>query len=377
MSSGQLRVWFVEQLAKGSAVNNLFFGVYLTGELNLKALDLSLRLVVTRHKVLRTTFDTRNGRPLEFIGQARPPTAEVIDLSGSALDLDQQAYALACREVAKPFDLRRGPLVRLVLVRLTPQNHIMLAVLHHIICDGWSLGLFADELATCYAAFCTGASPGLTPLRVEYSDYVNWQRKWLVSQDFERQLSYWIRKLDGASTQLDLFANGGRSIEASFCGTRQTRRLPEALVHQLKATAKRYDATPFALLLTVFQIMLCHYSGQTDVVVGIPVAGRNSVELEVIIGLFANLVVIRTDLGRDPLFPELLRDVRNAIVDALANQDVPFERLVEAVRPSRVAAQNPIFQVLFASVKAVALGKNFDGLEARRSSSSRQQYLLI
>jgi NRPS condensation-like uncharacterized protein len=193
MSSGQLRVWFVEQLAKGSAVNNLFFGVHLTGELDLKALDLSLRLVVQRHEVLRTTLDTRNGKPLQLIGQARPPTIDLIDLSGGpASDLPQQAYTLARQEVAKPFDLSRGPLVRLVLLRLTPGNHVMLAVLHHIICDGWSLGLFANELATCYAAFCSGASPELTPVRVQYSEYVDWQRKWLVSQDFERQLSYWI-----------------------------------------------------------------------------------------------------------------------------------------------------------------------------------------
>ena len=163
---------------------------------------------------------------------------------------------------------------------------------------------------------------------------------------------------------LDLSADGVRPTELSFAGSRQTRRLPENLVHQLKVVAKRYNATPFALLLAVFQIVLCQYSDEDDVIVGMPVAGRNAVELEDVIGLFANLVVVRTNLGGDPAFTELLREVRNSIVDALTNQDVPFERLVEALHPSRSLAQNPIFQVLFASVKAAAPWKNFGGLKA-------------
>src|SRR6516164_10098053 len=364
MSSGQLQVWFVEQLAKGIAVNNLFFGVHLDGDLNLEVLDLSLKVVVDRHEAFRTTFDTLDGEPVQLIGRARLPTIALIDLSGRPpSDLAHEAYAVARREVNDLFDLTRAPLVRLVLLRLAPRNHIMLAILHHIICDGWSLGLFASELASCYAAFCSGASPALTPMHLQYSDYAAWQRNCLDSQDFERQLAYWIRRLDGADPLLDLSAMGVRPIEPSFAGNRQTRRLPEDLIQQLQAVAKRYDATPFALLLTVFQIVLCQYSGKRDVMVGTPVAGRNSVELEDVIGLFANLVVIRTDLSGDPAFAELLREVRNAIIDALTNQDVPFERLVEAVHPSRSLAQNPIFQVLFASVEA-APWENFGALKA-------------
>jgi len=365
MSSGQLRAWFVEQLSEGAAVNNLFFGVHLGGELDLSALDLSLGVVVDRHEALRTTFDTRDGRPVQFIGRARPPTRALIDLSErSASDLAQEAYALACQEVNKPFDLTSGPLVRLVLLRLGPQSHIMLVILHHIICDGWSLGLFANELAICYAAFCSGESPELKSLDLQYSDFAHWQRQWLDSTDFERQLSYWVGKLTGACMLLDLSANCTRPTDSSFAGFRQTRKLPVDLVYRLKAVAKGYNATPFALLLAVLQIVLSQYSGDTDVIVGMPVVGRNSVELEGVIGLFANLVVVRTDLGGDPAFTELLREVRNAIVDALANQDVPFERLVEALHPSRSLAQNPIFQVLFASVKAAAPWQNFGGLKA-------------
>lgn len=241
---------------------------------------MSLKVVVDRHEALRTTFDTRDGEPVQLIGRARLPTIALIDLSGRPpSDLAREAYALARREVDDLFDLTRGPLVRLVLLRLAPQNHIMLAILHHI-CDAWSLGLFANELASCYAAFCSGASPALTPMHLQYSDYAAWQRKCLDSQDFERQLSYWIRRLDGANMLLDLSATGVRSIEPSFVGFRQTRRVPEYLIQQLKTVAKRYDATPFALLLTVLQIVLCQYSGKADVIVGTPVAGRNSVELK-------------------------------------------------------------------------------------------------
>src|SRR6266851_4419613 len=335
MSSGQLRIWFVEQLAKGTAVHNLFFGVRLTGELNLEALDSSLRVIIDRHEALRTTFGTRDGKPVQLIGQAGPPARALIDLSGRPLsDLAHEAYALARREVNNPFDLARGPLVRLVLLRLGAQNHIMLVILHHIICDGWSLGLFANELAACYAAFCSGTNPQLKSLRLQYSDFCSWQRQWFGGNDFERQFSYWIRTLIGAGMLLDLSSNTIRPTELSFAGLRQTRRLPDDLVHQVKAVAKRYEATPFALLLTVFQIVLCHYCGETDLIVGMPVAGRNSVELEEVIGLFANLVVVRTNLGGDPPFTKLLREVRNAIVDALTNQDVPFERLVEALHPA-------------------------------------------
>jgi thioesterase domain-containing protein len=365
MSSGQLRVWFVEQLAKGTAVNNLFFGAQLSGELNQEALDLSLRVVVDRHEALRTTFDTRDGKPVQLIGRAPSPTRALIDLSGCPpSDLAHEAYALARGEVNKPFSLTKGPLVRLVLLRLGPQNHVMLVVLHHIICDGWSLGLFANELATCYAAFCNGASPQLEFLHLQYSDFASWQRQWFGSNDFERQLSYWTRRLDGAHMLLDLSSDTIRPTELSFTGFRQTRRLSDDPVRKLKAVAKTYNATPFALLLTVFQIVLCQYSDATDVIVGMPIVGRNNVELEGVIGLFANLVVVRTNLGGDPTFSELLREVRNSIVDALTNQDVPFERLVEALHPSRSLAQNPIFQVLFASVKAAAPWKNFGDLEA-------------
>ena len=365
MSSGQLRVRFVEQLAQGSAIHNLFFCVQLIGELNKAALDLSLRAVCDRHEALRTTFHIRDGQPVQLVDGARPPTLGLIDLSGRpAAVLAEEAYARARDEINKAFDLSRGPLVRLVLLRLEPDSQLMLVILHHIICDGWSLGLFANELAASYAAFSTGASPELKPLRLQYGDYANWQREWLGGQDFERQLSYWIDKLAGARMALRLSANDEQPTERSFAGASRARRLPDDLVRQLKAVATKYNTTSFAFLLAALQIVLCQYSGEADIIVGMPVAGRNSVEVEEVIGLFANLVAIRTDVSGDPAFADLLQKARNAILDALMNQDVPFERLVEALHPSRNLAQNPIFQVLFTSIKTAASWKNFGTLKA-------------
>ena len=365
MSSGQLRIWFVEQLAPRTAVHNLFFGVRLTGELDLEALDLSLRAVVDRHEALRTTFQTQGGQPVQLIDQGQPPTSTLIDLSRlSADDLTQSAYARARDEANKPFDLGRGPLIRIVLLRLSAESHILLAVLHHIICDGWSVGLFANELAACYDAFSRDAIPELKPLSLQYGNYASWQREWLQSQDFERQLSHWIERLAGIRVSLDVSASDLRPSEPSFAGFSQALRLQQDLAYQLKAVATRHNTTSFAFLLAVFQIMLCQYSGETDIIVGMPVANRHNVELEDVIGPFANLVAIRTDLSGNPPFSDLLRQVRNTILDALANHDVPFERLVEALHPSRNLAHNPIFQILFASVTAAASWKSFGRLEA-------------
>ena len=336
----------------------------LTGSLDFEALDLSLRAVVDRHEALRTTFQTLDGQPVQLIDQGEVPTSALIDLSGlCGEDLMQAAYARARDEVNRPFDLGRGPLIRLVLIRLSAQSHILLAVLHHIICDGWSIGLFASELATCYDAFSRGATPELKPLSLQFGNYASWQREWLQSEDFERQLSHWIERLAGVRMSLELSTNGLRPSESSFAGYSQARRLPLDLVHQLKAVATRYNTTSFAFLLAVFQIVLYQYNGEPDIIIGMPVANRRSVEVEEVIGPFADLVAIRTHLSGNPRFSDLLRQVRNTILDALMNQDVPFERLVQALHPARNLARNPIFQVLFVAVKAAAPQKNFGRLE--------------
>jgi thioesterase domain-containing protein len=364
MSSGQLRTWFVEQLTEGITANNLHLGLRLSGKLDTAALELSLKLVTDRHEALRAVFDVRNGEPVQQIRQL-PSVIETINVpEGSALERERAAYAIALREVHRPFDLKQGPLFRLILLRLSPEIHIMLCVFHHIICDNWSLGVFARELSECYLALCGGTKPELKLLPAQYSDYVSRQRQWIGSEDFARQLSYWTGKLAGARPLLDIMAAGTRPAKQSFAGASQARRLSQPLLLQIKSVATKHNATPFTVCLAVLKILLRQYSGETDILVGIPVAGRAMVDWEDVIGHFANLVVVRTDLSEDLRFSDLLRRVRDGILDALTNQDVPFERLVQSLHPSRNLAANPIFQVLCTSLNAAAPSERFGGLQA-------------
>lgn len=354
MSSAQLRAWFAEQLPGAASANNLSFGLRLTGEPDMMALDFSLQTMAERHEGLRTVFDVRNGEPMQIIRQLRP-SVENVDVNGAPdTERELNAYARARHEVYKPFDLRNGPLVRLVLLRLGREAHILIAVFHHIITDNWSLGLFATELAKCYLAFHGGQVPKLKPLQLQYADYAAWQREWLDSKECERQLSYWTSRLAGAKFLLDLSADGVRPTQQSFSGSSQARRVSEDRITDLRAIAAKYTATPFMVSLAVLQTLLWKYTGEMDLLIGIPVAGRNSVQLEEVIGNFVNFVVVRGDLTGDPAFSDLIRAARTSMLDALANQDVPFERVVNALRPPRSLAHHPIFQVLFAAVKAVA-----------------------
>jgi thioesterase domain-containing protein len=364
VSSGQLGIWFVEQLTGGTSAHNLSFGLRLSGELDIAALELSLKLVTARHEALRTTFAVRDGRPVQLTHGTLPCAIETIDLMArSASEIEQQAYACALREADKPFDLTAGPLIRLVVITLSPEVHILLVIVHHIICDNWSLGLLARELSKSYEAFCKAAVPQLGPVTLQYVDYARWQNDWLRSGDFEHQLSYWVERLANASP-LIAAAVDGTSPAGQLGGSSRAQRVPPELVGQLKVVAANHNATPFALSLTILQVLLCQHTGETDVLVGMPVAGRIAVEFEEVIGHFVNLVMLRSDLSGDPTITDLLRSARDTIIDALSNQDVPFERLVRALHPARDPAENPIFQVLFASVTAAAPWQRFGGLLA-------------
>jgi thioesterase domain-containing protein len=240
----------------------------------------------------------------------------------------------------------------------------LIAVFHHIVADNWSLGLFATELAECYLAFRDGQIPELKPLRLQYADYAGWQRTWIGSTECERQLSYWTSRLAGAKFLLDLSVDGVRPTEQSFSGSSQARRIPEDRITYLNDIAAKYNATPFMVSLAVLQVLLRQYTGETDLLIGIPVAARNSAELEEVLGNFVNFVVVRGDLSGDPAVSDLICAARASMLDALENQDAPFERVVEALHPARSLAHHPIFQVLFTSIKAAAPCKSFGGLEA-------------
>jgi thioesterase domain-containing protein len=363
MASAQLGVWFTEQFAGASAANNLSFAIWLSGKVDVAALEFSLLTVMLRHEALRTRFDLVEGRPVQIVRQEPPEILTRVDVS-HASEPEAAAYA-AVREVAHtPFDLTKGPLLRVLLVEQGPQQNILCCTMHHIVADGWSFGLFMRELASCYAAARDRRQPTLQPLPLRYTDCVLWEQQWLLSEEFRIQLANCIRPLTGAQPQPSLAIAAESSPMPSMLGASRAVRIVPELLAAMKSISLSLGATPFALSLATFQLMLWQTTGQEDVVVGIPVARRNRVEVENIIGLFANLSAARVVLHGDPEFVEVLKCARDATLNALAYEDVPFHRVVQALHPARTIGTNPIFRALFASVPAVAAVEWFGGLRA-------------
>lgn len=362
MSSGQVRIWLTEQFIGASAANNLSFGMRLNGAPNIAALELGLRVVIGRHEALRTTFDIIDGEPVQLVHRDSPKVLTVTDLT-EAPEQERAAYAAARQAAHTPFDLRGGPLLRVLLIRLGPEHHVLLGTLHHIISDGWSLGVFVRELVACYAAFCQGVRPELQTPPLQYADCALWEREWLESAEFQQQLARYAGRLTGISAQSFLAgaSEGGRH---SAAGASRAVWLSPDTISALKSAASRQGATVFALSLTVFMILLWQMSGREEQVVGVPAARRNRVEFEDVIGLFTNIVVVRMDISGNPAFAELLGRTKEALLEALAHEDVPFDRLVQALHPVRSAGGNPIFETLFASVPAAAPMECFGPLTA-------------
>jgi len=348
LSFAQQRLWFFEQLQPGLAAYHLPVALRLEGPLNRAALEQSLNEIVRRHEALRTSFDHSDGRPCQIIAPSLTLTLPLVDLQ--ALPADQRAAEIRRRvtaETRRPFDLVHGPLVRGTLLRLGPEDHVGLLTLHHLVSDGWSSGILVRELTTLYAAFCTGAASPLPDLPLQYADYAQWQRQWLQGELLARQLAYWQTALTGAPAALALPTNHPRPAVPSFNGAHQSRTLPPALAQGLSALCHQEGVTRFMALLAVFQLLLSRYSGQDDLMVGTPVANRTRLETEDLIGLFVNTLVLRTDLSGDPPFRELLGRVREVCLGAYGHQDLPFDRLVEALRLERDASRHPLFQVMF------------------------------
>jgi thioesterase domain-containing protein len=349
MSSAQLRVWLTEQVMGVSAANNLCVGLRLSGALDTAALGLGLRIVLGRHEILRTTFDLVCGRPAQRVHQESPQALTFVDLS-DAPELEQAAYVVARRLAYMPFKLERGPLLRVSLLRLSPEQHILFCTLHHIIADGWSLGLFVKEVAECYTAFCERRPPALKPLPLQYADCSAWEQDWLGSAEFQRQLAQYSSRLVGAPEPPHLAGAVEAGAGPSADGASRVIRLSSELMSAMRSLAQRQATTMFALSLATFTVLLWQLSGQEDQIIGVPVAHRNRIEFEELIGPFANIVVVRTDLSGNPIFSDLLARTRRGIVETLAYEDVPFEHLVQALQPARIMGRNPIFQILFASI---------------------------
>ncbi len=352
VSHAQERLWFLDRLEPGSAAYNIPAAVRWHGRLRVPVLLAALGEIVRRHESLRTTFTaSESGEAMQVVAPASPPALPLIDLTALATEpRTAESGRLAGVEARAPFDLERGPLLRARLLRLQQgeeeTEHVLLATLHHIVSDGWSQGLLIGELAALYGAFAAGRSSSLPELTLQYPDFAAWQRDWLRGEVLEAQLAYWRRQLAGAPALLELPTDRPRPALQGSGGGSVALDLPAGLEEAVAALSRREGASPFMVLLAAFQALLGRVSGQEDVPVGTPVAGRTRVETEPLIGLFMNTLVLRTDLSGDPGFRELVGRVRETALEAFAHQDVPFEKLVEELRPQRNLAHSPLFQVM-------------------------------
>ncbi|MFP2902949.1 condensation domain-containing protein, partial [Corallococcus sp. 4LFB] len=346
LSFAQQRLWFLDQLEPGSAFYNIPTAVRLSGALDVAALRRTFTELVRRHESLRTTFRAQEGQPVQVVAPAAEVPLAQVDLSSDA-NAEARAQALAEEEVRRPFDLERGPLFRVTLIRLSDTEHVLLLSVHHIVSDGWSRGVLIREVGTLYGAFSTGQPSPLPELPVQYADYAAWQRGWLRGEVLEAQLGYWKQQLAGAPHALELPTDKPRPAMQTFRGTSRSVTLPAALRDALWELSRQEGATPFMTLLAAWQVVLSRYSGQDDISVGTPIAGRNRAELEGLIGFFINTLVLRTRLDGNPSFRQTLRQVREVALGAYAHQEVPFEKLVEELKPERDMSRSSLFQVMF------------------------------
>jgi amino acid adenylation domain-containing protein len=349
LSFAQHRLWLIDQLDPGSATYNVPVGMRLGGEIDPALLARIFAEVTRRHEVLRTTFAVRDGGAVQVVAPAAPPDLPLIDLSHlPEAEREAAAHAVADAEGSRGFDLERGPLLRLLLVRLGACDHFLLITMHHIVSDGWSTGILIREVAALHAAFSQGQPSPLPELPVQYADFAVWQREWLRGEVLEAQLATWRERLAGAPQVLDLPTDRPRPAVQTFHGAVRPVALPADLSAAVRAVSQRDGATAFMTLLTAWAIVLGRHAGQDDLLLGAPVAGRNRQETEELIGFFVNTLVLRADLSGAPSFAETLRRVREASLEAFSHQDLPFERLVEEVAVRRDVARSPLIQVLFA-----------------------------
>lgn len=348
LSFAQERMWLLAQLDPSNPGFNMPVAIRLIGRLDTAALTQSLGEIVRRHEALRTTFVALDGFPVQVIAPAWPVSLPVTDLRGfPEAEREAQARRLAAEEMRRPFDLTRGPLFRASLLQLGDQDHVLLLSTHHIASDGWSQIVLMREVSALYQAFADGRPSPLPELPMQYADFAQWQRQYLTGSAVERDLAYWKEQLAGPLPVLELVTERAPSAARAPAGVQHKRRFSQSLTEALKALGRQEGATLFMTLLAAFQALLYRYTGQTDIVVGSPIANRDRTEVEGMIGLFLNTLVLRTDLSGDPTFLELLGRVRQVVLEAFAHKDLPFEQLVEALHPERDLNRNPLFQVVF------------------------------
>jgi len=348
LSFSQRRLWFLDQLQPGNPAYSLVQAIRIEGPLDLAALRSALQAIVARHASLRTTFGTVDGTPIQVVRPDATVQLPLRDLSGLAeSEREAAAIGLAEQEARRPFDLERAPLLRTTLLRLSEADHLLVLNIHHIIVDGWSMGVLMQELQSLYPSFAAAEPPSLSELPIQYADFAIWEKQWLQGPLLEKLLSYWKGQLNGRPASLQLLTDHPRPALETLRGATRSFALPKALSDALMALSRREDSTLFMTLLAAFQTLLHRYTNQTDILVGTPVANRTRREVEPLIGFFVNTLVLRADLSGDPSFRELLGRVREAALQAYAHQDLPFEKLVEELHPERDLSRNPLFQVMF------------------------------
>ncbi len=363
LSFAQQRLWFLDQLQPLSASYNIPMALRLVGNLNVAALKQSLREIIHRHSALRTNLITVDGKAAQIIQDSTNWTVTIVDLQDFPLkEQEIAAHELTQLQAIQPFNLSSDALVRATLVLLSETEHVLNVCMHHIVSDGWSIAVFLEELAALYNAYSSGKASPLVPLPIQYADFAIWQRQWLGGVVLQSQLSYWEKQLANAPTFLPLPTDRPRGAVQTFAGAYYEFSLSVELTQKLTKLSTERGVTLFMTLLAGFNTLLYRYTGQTDILVGSPIANRHHRELEPLIGFFVNTLVMRTDFSGNPSFTELLLRVRSMALDAYAHQDLPLEILVEALQPERDLSHTPLFQVMFALQNAPISEVELSGL---------------
>ena len=365
-SFAQQRLWFLDQLEPGNPFYAHLLGVRLLGRLDVPALAVTLTEVVRRHEVLRTTLPAVDGRPVQRIAPPGLVRLPWIDLAGLGQALAEPEFReWSRREAMRPFDLARGPLLRAALFRLAPEESVVLLSLHHVIFDAWSIGLLVREVTVLYEAVAAGRPSPLPELLIQYTDYAEWQRGWLQGEVLDGHLAYWKRQLAGSWKPLELPADRPRPLRTSYRGASLRLPLAASTSRSVVALSRRQGVTPFMTFLAAFDVLLARLTGEEDVVVGMALANRTRVEVEGLIGFFVNMLPLRVDLSGSPTFRDLLRRVREVCLGAQAHQELPLDKLVEAVRPDRTAGDAPLFRIAFGLQNAPQEALELPGLQLR------------
>jgi amino acid adenylation domain-containing protein len=365
LSFAQQRLWFLNQLEPNNSFYNIPIAIRLRGVLDVGALEQAFNEIVRRHQTLRTTFVTLDGQPAQVIAEGQSLAIAITELQ--SLDADEREAAslrFFNDETAEPFDLATGPLFRIKLLRLSEAEHILMVTMHHIISDGWSVGVLVHEMTELYGAYLSDLPSPLPDLQIQYADFAHWQREWLQGSVLAAQLAYWKQQLKGAPTVLQLPTDHARPVIQTYRGAHLNFDLAPALADRLRELGKRTGTTLYMILLAAFNVLLFRYTGQTDILIGSPIANRNRTETEGLIGFFVNTLIIRTRLELEESFEHLLGHVKETALEAYNHQDMAFEKLVEELQPARDLSHHPLFQVAFALQNMPMPRFELPGLEA-------------